>query len=169
MKSLIAPLGHMRCVDFRLPMSCLAPKQLYAENLSSIFLFAFTMGSPGKFDPIICHRCEQEFVAVYPPRWRCKQCTVLSIHQFVLYKVTERIGDTSLTFLLVPFLCFDYDRGARKHYLWMALLARDSLFRMFTWSGSEWLFGRYSRKAGNISWTYLFRKEDIVDRICSFV
>lgn len=129
------------------------------------------MGSRGKFDPCICLRCEREFVAVYPARWRCKQCTVLSIHQFVFYKVAERIGDTSLTFLLVPFMCFDYDRGARKRYLYiMALLAHGSLFRTFTWNGSEWLSGRpdntgwYLRRAGNIS-----DSEDIMDRICSFV
>jgi hypothetical protein len=121
------------------------------------------MGSGGMFDAFICVRCEREFVAVYPTRWRCKQCTMLSIHPLIS-KVAGRIGDVSLTFLLAPFVCFDYDRAARKRYLYCALLARGSLFRAFTWADSEWLCGRYCRRAGNISET-----EDIVDRICSFV
>ena len=139
------------------------------KTLVSSFVFAFTMGSGSKFDAFICLRCEGEFVAVYPTRWRCKQCTMLSINPLI-NKVAERIGDVSLTFLLVPFVCFDYDSAARKRFLYMALLARGSLFRKFTWPGSEWLPGRadntgwYCRKAGNIS-----EKEDIVDRICSFV
>ena len=133
------------------------------QTLVSSFVFAFTMGSGNKFDACICLRCEREFVAVYPTRWRCKQCTMLSIHP-LMNKVAARIGDASLTFLLVPFVCFDYDRAARKRYLYLALLARGSLFRTFTWRGSEWLCGRYCRRAGNISET-----EDIVDRICSFV
>jgi hypothetical protein len=133
------------------------------KTLVSSFVFAFTMGSRGMFDASICFICEREFVAVYPTRWRCKQCTILSIHP-LMSKVAERIGDASLTFLLVPFVCFDYDRGARKRYLYLALLASGSLFRTFTWCGSERLCGGYDRRAGNISET-----EDILDRICSFV
>ena len=106
-------------------------------------------------DAFICLRCEREFVAVYPTRWRCKQCTMLSIHP-LMNKVAARIGDASLTFLLVPFVCFDYDRAARKRYLYLALLAPGSVFRTFTWS--------INSRAGNISDT-----ENIVDRICSFV
>ena len=106
------------CLDVRLPASCVAPKHLYAENLSFIF-FAFTIGSSGMFDAFICLRCEREFVAVYPTRWCCKQCTMLSIHPLIS-KVAGRIGDVSLTFLLVPFVCFDYDRAARKRYLYLA-------------------------------------------------
>ena len=34
------------CVDVRLPTSCLALKQLYAENLSFIFCFCFHHGKP---------------------------------------------------------------------------------------------------------------------------
>jgi hypothetical protein len=150
------------CLDVSLPASCVAPKHLYAENLSFTF-FALTMGGGGTFDALICLRCEREFVAVYPTRHVCKQCTMLSIHPLIR-KVAGRIGDVSLTFLLVPFVCFDYDRAARKRYLYFALLARGSLFRTFTRRGSEWLCGRYCRRAGNISET-----EDIVDRICSFV
>jgi hypothetical protein len=125
------------------------------KTLVSSFVFAFIMGSRSTFDAFICLRCEREFVAVYPTRWRCKQCTILSI-QPLINKVAERIGDASLTFLLVPFVCFDYDRAARKRYLYLALLAPGSVFRTFTWS--------INSRAGNISDT-----ENIVDRICSFV
>lgn len=150
------------CLDVSLPASCVAPKHLYAENLSFI-LFAFTIGGGGMFDALICLRCEREFVAVYPIRHVCEQCTMLSIHPLIR-KVAGRIGDVSLTFLLVPFVCFDYDRAARKRHLYLALLAHGSLFRTFTWAGSEWLCGGYCYRAGNISET-----EDVVDRICSFV
>ena len=51
-----------------LPSSCMQ------KTLDSSFVFAFTMGSGSLFDPAICLRCEREFVAVYPYRWRCKQC-----------------------------------------------------------------------------------------------
>ena len=139
------------------------------KALVSYFVFAFTMGSCRLFAPAVCLRCEREYVAVYPTRWRCKQCTVLSIHP-LMNKVAERIGDASLTFLLVPWVCFDYDRGARRKYLFCALMSRGSLFRTLTWAGSEYLCGKadgtgwYCRRAGNISET-----EDIADRILSFV
>ena len=43
-KSLIGPFEHVRCVDVRLPTSCLAPKQFYAESLGFIFCFCFHHG-----------------------------------------------------------------------------------------------------------------------------
>ena len=74
----------------------------------------------------------------------------------VCSQVAQRIGTASITQILVPFVSFDYETGARKRFLWCAALARDSCFKKFTFAGNG--------MEGNIG-----PCEDILDRIMSFV
>ena len=108
------------------------------------------------FDPSICIRCDQEFASTYPDRDFCKRCHVLMITPF-LCQVARSIGNESIAYVMVPFVCFDYERAARTRFLYLALLARESIFRTkFTFAGNG--------MRGNIS---LY--ENIVDRIFRFV
>ena len=57
--------------------------------------------------------------------------------------MARRIGDLMIAYILVAFVCFDYERTARKRFLHHALLAKQSIFREFTDAGN--------RMRGNIS------------------
>ena len=115
------------------------------------------------FEPSMCENCKREIVRTYPETDLCEQCEVMQINsrlQFLPFSTClgQAAGQLDVTIgdLLVPFLCFDYQRGARKRFLYCALLSRQSSFKKFT----------YFRNGmhGSIS-----QHEDILDRILSFV
>ena len=85
--------------------------------------FMFTMGGVRNFDPIDCWNCRLPYVRTYPETWDCKECEKLTVlERYLLHDVYpfalhegEWIPD-----LLASFLCFDYEGGARKRFLWLA-------------------------------------------------
>ena len=117
------------------------------------------------FEPIMCEKCTREIVRTYPETYLCEQCDVLQNYpllQFLPFSTSlGQAGQRDVTIcdLLVPFLCFDYQRGARKRFLYCALLSSrkgKSIFHKFTYGG-------------NRMHASICQHEDILDRILSFV
>ena len=129
-------------------------------NFRFILNFAFSMGSVGMFDPTRCWNCSLPYARTYPETWDCKECEKLEVlKRYLLHEIFPftRRGGEWIPDLLASFLCFDYEGGARKRFLWLALTGGESIFaRRFTYWGNG--------MAGNISET-----EDILDRILCFV
>ena len=140
------------------------------------------------FEPSMCENCTREIVRTYPETDLCEQCDVLiqnyPLLQFLPFSTSlgqaaeqrasqetnhsrkkskrrkkSKQRDVTIGDLLVPFLCFDYQRGARKRFLYCALLSFrrvPSSFKKFTYEGN-----------GMHAW--ISQNKDILDLILSFV
>ena len=93
------------------------------STLDSFWDFAFTMGSVGKFDPTVCWNCRVPYARTYPETWDCKECEKLEVlKRYLLHEIFPFAlrGGEWIPDLLASFLCFDYEGGARKRFLWLA-------------------------------------------------
>ena len=97
------------------------------------------MGSRGKFSEEECCICFRAMEPTSPNRWDCEECCIQRHRQWIqslLPLQLRKVQEPVITNLVACLMTFDYRHAHRLYFLGNALLARESVFRKFTYFGN---------------------------------